>query len=517
MDQLESTLNRQCSTIAEVSEEVERRESISSTMSNIQPDLLSIQSFGSLSGSTDDICNITRSHTGSLKDWTPTGGGGAGVSVTETGSGVHSDKEKTDSKSESKPDISAVRKAFWSRKNKFKLPNKFSRLHWRKGAAADPQNNKPRFETIAILAAQSAGMTSLPVLNKQDNVISRTQSENDIISGSSADVEAANAHAKDMRNACINKANESKGDSNIESSITTKEESFNDVDASTTEKDNTSGDTPKTPPGPGGKDNDNKNKIGEASGDSKSSLDMEREINFEEFETEEPDQTNVNVLSRVTEERSFDISQYQYDPNLEDTIEESNEEQEEPPHSPRLTIPDDNAGAPNAGSSAGESCDSDILQMKSLEKPPLKRLAQPIPSGPVKSIGNDSSLSDQDLDRHPGGAKSIETTIEMKDDTLKVSRTESLSVDLKPNSRFNSTQLKHHRSRHHGHYHRKHHHSSSRTKRKQREKEQQQMEQQTPEPSPAKAKTKPVREKSLLDDPDAQETWLWIVITVENF
>jgi hypothetical protein len=70
MDQLEGTLNqRQCSTIAEVSEEVERRESTSS-ISTKESDNMSLHSLGSCSGSTYDIFtnNLPASVTsGSLK------------------------------------------------------------------------------------------------------------------------------------------------------------------------------------------------------------------------------------------------------------------------------------------------------------------------------------------------------------------------------------------------------------------------------------------------------------------
>ena len=153
LDQLEGTLSRQCSTInenEELQEEVKQFDSIpedsDSTNSYKNADNISIQSLDILSEKRPKKFPTSKT-SASLKDL------------------HHID---SDSESGSKPDlihIRELRKAFWSRKNKFAIRSKrFGFL--RKKHHEHPGQADPKLGAIVSLAALAAGMTSFPIVHQ---------------------------------------------------------------------------------------------------------------------------------------------------------------------------------------------------------------------------------------------------------------------------------------------------------------------------------------------------------------
>ena len=61
-----------------------------------------------------------------------------------------------------KPDIAKIRKAFWSRKNRFNFSKTFAKLNNRRKARRHPEN--PRAGAVVSLAAMVAGMSSMPIV-----------------------------------------------------------------------------------------------------------------------------------------------------------------------------------------------------------------------------------------------------------------------------------------------------------------------------------------------------------------
>ena len=60
-----------------------------------------------------------------------------------------------------KPDINKVRKAFWSRKNRFIFSKTFAKLTKRRSAQ---QGQNPKAGAVVSLAAMVAGMSSMPIV-----------------------------------------------------------------------------------------------------------------------------------------------------------------------------------------------------------------------------------------------------------------------------------------------------------------------------------------------------------------
>ena len=61
-----------------------------------------------------------------------------------------------------KPDINKIRKAFWSRKNRFMFSKTFAKLTNRRKARR--HNKNPRAGAVVSLAAMVAGMSSMPIV-----------------------------------------------------------------------------------------------------------------------------------------------------------------------------------------------------------------------------------------------------------------------------------------------------------------------------------------------------------------
>ena len=62
-----------------------------------------------------------------------------------------------------KPDINKIRKAFWSRKNRFNFSKTFAKLNNRRKARR--HNENPRAGAVVSLAAMVAGMSSMPIVH----------------------------------------------------------------------------------------------------------------------------------------------------------------------------------------------------------------------------------------------------------------------------------------------------------------------------------------------------------------
>ena len=122
----------------------------SSSISTQKGDTLSIKSLGSMSDVRSH--NLTESKTyGSLKDFW----------MTSTDSGTSPVHEPS-----TIPDINHVRKAFWSRRNKFLLgKTKFARLYKKR----QEEKKVPKLGAVVSLAAMAAGMTSMPIVQTDDD------------------------------------------------------------------------------------------------------------------------------------------------------------------------------------------------------------------------------------------------------------------------------------------------------------------------------------------------------------
>lgn len=158
MDQLEGTFKQ---TIAE-----EQPPSPASSASTKLGDTISIKSLGSMTDhdATKAVGNLKESRfsSASLVDFFAESAGSsptASIPPDETGSGS------------AKPDINVVRKAFWSRKNRFIFPRSrgFPFLGRKRSS------NAPKLGAVVSLAALAAGMTSMPIVQdpKEDQHVEK--------------------------------------------------------------------------------------------------------------------------------------------------------------------------------------------------------------------------------------------------------------------------------------------------------------------------------------------------------
>ena len=171
LDQLEGTLNRQCSTINEHEELLDLDTKLSGgdkiksedsdSVNSYKLDTMSIQSLDIFSDAKRSQVKLPTSKTsGSLKDLS---------------------KIDSDSSESSKPDlihIRELRKAFWSRKNKFHL-KRFGFLRKKQPSSVDSNNpgSDPKLGAIVSLAALAAGMTSFPIVHQHQDPKEESQNE----------------------------------------------------------------------------------------------------------------------------------------------------------------------------------------------------------------------------------------------------------------------------------------------------------------------------------------------------
>ena len=183
LDQLEGTLNRQCSTINEHEEHLEGILNRKCSTINEHEELLDLDTMGTKS---DKIRSEDSDSTNSYKQDNLSIQSLDIFSLTDTKkqvklptsktSGSLKDLRTVDSDSDnqsSKPDlihIKELRKAFWSRRNRFHL-KRFGFLKKKHGSSADANNpgSDPKLGAIVSLAALAAGMTSFPIVHQHQD------------------------------------------------------------------------------------------------------------------------------------------------------------------------------------------------------------------------------------------------------------------------------------------------------------------------------------------------------------
>ena len=77
-----------------------------------------------------------------------------------------------------KPDINKVRKAFWSRKNRFIFSKTFAKLTKRRSAQ---QGQNPKAGAVVSLAAMVAGMSSMPIVQTDQPPVEDTVEKTDLL------------------------------------------------------------------------------------------------------------------------------------------------------------------------------------------------------------------------------------------------------------------------------------------------------------------------------------------------
>ena len=93
-----------------------------------------------------------------------------------------------------KPDICQVRQAFWSRKNRFFFPSKRKELS--KFCKKRKTEIEPKLGAVVSLAALTAGMTSMPIVNQQSTTADQNDDDAHFVAVDSG-AEKAKAHQQE--------------------------------------------------------------------------------------------------------------------------------------------------------------------------------------------------------------------------------------------------------------------------------------------------------------------------------
>ena len=186
LDQLEGTLNRQCSTINEHEELLDLEGILNRKCSTINEheELLDLDTMGTkldkIRSEDSDSTNSYKQDNLSIQSLDIFSLTDAKKQVklpTSKTSGSLKDLRTVDSDSDnqsSKPDlihIKELRKAFWSRRNRFHL-KRFGFLKKKHGSSSADANNPgsdPKLGAIVSLAALAAGMTSFPIVHQHQD------------------------------------------------------------------------------------------------------------------------------------------------------------------------------------------------------------------------------------------------------------------------------------------------------------------------------------------------------------